>query len=208
MKKMKKKLFTLGLAATLGLSMGTTVFAADENENENKVEDPTSIPIPSTGRIGLTAVEDGDEGDFAPDTLVSVSVPARTSWWVSAETGAEVMSADFNITNNSVNANLEVTFDGYKQIPTSGVNLDGLTLNLTGALAADGLGLDITNKDNNEATGTFSTILYSEAANGGTAGDTWTFGFGGDFVGNMPAIALTPEFELNLTFEVYSYTVR
>lgn len=199
---MKKKLLTLGLVATLGLPVGANVLAAEIN-----VGAPTTTPIPSFGSIGLGINDDyyNHDGDFNPDTVVSVSVPTQTSWFVSEQTGGNVMSSTYRITNHSENANLAVTFEGYEQTGDDRVNLDGLTLNLTGDLAEDGLGRDITNSD---TTGTYSTILDSRAVTGGTEGDTWEFGFGGNFVGNIPATALTPTFDLNLSFAVDSYTVN
>lgn len=186
----KRKILSFVTAAVLCFSMSSAAFADD---------------IDGQGAIHPTSA------------AINVALPANFYWYADSSTYNavttyfDIVSGTYSITNNSLSANLAVSLTAYGATAgatnsfTAGLEND-ITLNLTGALAAGGLGQDLFNYTTSPF-GTYSTALRGmNAMSSTTAGETWTFGFNGSYnQSTLPAAELA-DYTITLTFSVDSFS--
>ena len=170
-----KKILSLALTLVLMLSLSVSALAND---------------VPVDGFIGF------DEDTTDPESLIDVTISSNVNWFVYDTTpGRAIQSASFSIINGTSLVDLKVTLMSFTEtapvvtLPTNAV----LTLNLVGALAADGLGLDI---GDGYANATAYTARLTNSA-------PWTFSFGGTYQGPFPVTPIEPEYTMVLNFALF-----
>jgi len=133
--------------------------------------------------------------DVNPEDLIDITVPVENFLWLATHSGGGIISsANYQITNNSSYVDLEVTLESFIQTNANTVPISAsdLTLNLTGNLSQPPIGDNIVGY--NGSLGPYTNALG--------AGETWIFGFGGNFTGRFTAATINPTYEMVLRFAV------
>jgi len=196
-----KKTISIAMALALALCLGMTALAAPATS-------PYNADVDGQGYIA--------DSSTPTQVLVDVTAPANFLWYAGNSTLGlttagvyDIVSGQYPLKNNSQTVNLQVRVVGYAlsatAVNTSLTETD-VTLNLVGALAADGYGQDIFN--GTPTWGTCTALLAS--MNGAAAAtpvgvSTWNIEFGGTYL--QPSLPSTPElsdYTLELEFTAAS----
>lgn len=188
-----KKLLVFLLVMMLALGMMAVAASASELEPWDgttlvTITDGADSEVTVHGNIGYTTATD----------IIDVTIPTDGSlkWFVTELTAPNVFSADFTISNNSEVANLVVTLKSFAAKTTAdNTTVDtNLTLNLTGSLLEDAIGLDLLAFDWENDAAPYTAVLAADS--------DWTFGFNGTYAAPIPATPLYPQYDMVLNFAV------
>lgn len=184
---MKKTTISIVLAITMVLSLSVSVFATTGN-------------VTVDGHIGTTGAP-----TTGPDGTYDITYTTAVHWWVTQANPTTVVNGDSTgpnssvvnkIQNNNTATQVKVSLDSFDLIAGDATNstMQGyLTLNLTGALAADNAGtFDL-------STGYTGTTNYTALLNGG-ASNAWEYGFGGSYSASTLTTSYAPQYTMTLGF--------
>ena len=178
-----KKTISIFLAMAMVLSPSLSVLAATGN-------------VAVDGHIGTV----GDPGSY------DMTYTTAVHWWVTQASPTAVVDGDSSgpnaavvnkIENNNTATEIKVSLVSFDPVAGDATNatLQGyLTLNLTGALANNGVG------SINLSTGYTGPTNYTNLLAGGAA-NAWTFGFGGTYAAPTLTTSYAPAYTMALGFE-------
>lgn len=180
---------TIGSLALVLLTLtgGSTIFAAETTE------------VPVNGEVGIQDITDPDVATY------DLTIATSAEWFVTEHSGSSIWntSAALNTTNpniiqndNQKNISYKVKLDSFTQGNEAAEDLESyLTLNLTGSLAEDGVGIvDL-------SEGTFAGQDYTARLQPGES-KAWNFGFSGSYTQGVTSTVLTPTYKLALEFDI------
>lgn len=187
-----KKFISIMLTLVLLSSLSLTVLA----ENTGNVTVNGSLQNTKTGDPSIDPGGD-PENPGAYDITFDTSV----NWYVTENSYPAVWngvttnpSNPNKIQNNSTSGTaVKVSLNKFTGDSTAASIASKLTLNLTGDLAADGMG------STNLASDYNGTTNYTAALNPGTS-NAWTYGFSGSYSGTLSTTAVTPTYIMILGF--------
>ncbi|MGL5437287.1 MAG: hypothetical protein ACRDBO_18235 [Lachnospiraceae bacterium] len=180
----------LGIVLTLVLSSSLSVTALAESSGNVTVN----------GSIQITrenpSIDPG--GDTSNPGAYDITFDATVNWYVTENSHPAVWnglatnpSNPNKIQNNSTGTAVNVSLKGFTGDSVASSIASQLTLNLTGDLAANGMG------STNLATDYSGTTNYTAALQPEA---TWTYGFSGSYSGTLSTTAVTPTYTMTLGF--------
>lgn len=182
-----KKILCVILTLVMLFAMAVPAMATDGNVDVNGTIQNTDNTPPTVG----------------VDNTFKVTIPTAASWYVTnvsypnvsnTITGTGISETGTNtITNNSTTGTAyEVSFVSFTTANAAATAVaSSLTLNLTGNLAADGIG------SQNLSAGYSTATTYTADLIPGTP---WAFGFSGTYTGTLSTTALLPTYVMTLGF--------
>lgn len=189
---MMKKVLSIILALVLSSSLSVTALAEKDGNvtvvgliQNTKTDDPTVDPDGDTANPGSY--------DITYDTTVNwyVTENSYPAVWNDKETNP---SNPNKIQNNSTSGTaVRVSLNEFTGDSVAASIASKLTLNLTGDLAAGGMG------STNLASDYIDTMNYPAPLNPGTA-NAWKYGFSGSYSGTLSTTALEPKYTMVLGF--------
>lgn len=189
MKKILSIVIVLALVFTLSVSAFATPGEVTVNGHiQNTLEtDPTIDPV----------------GDPSNPGSYDVTFTSTVHWWVTEASYPSVKNGNASglddsvqnvIQNNSTSGTaIKVSLNSFTGDTVAASIASKLTLNLTGALAANGAG------SINLASDYIGTTNYTANLDPGTA-NAWTYGFNGTYTGTLSTTAVTPQYTMTLGF--------